>query len=51
MRTNHRTLGIVLSSLIASTVGAEVIHGPFEPGSGHWNLVPNGDFESGSLSP
>ena len=37
---------VSFSSLL--TIHAQLLNGPFVEGSGHWTIVPNGDFKSGT---
>lgn len=41
-------MGLMLG--LTSHTSAGVITGPFAPGSGNWNLLPNGDFETGDTT-
>lgn len=46
-KTGFLLFRCLLGLATTTSVGASVITGPFAPGSGAFNLVPNGDFESG----
>jgi hypothetical protein len=50
MKTSLLALTVSLASLFAPELSADTLIGTFTFGSGHWDTVPNGGFETGDLS-